>query len=82
MDNMFFLDYRILLIFFSAHIDKSKYLCFHKGNNHNNDDCIHLRDVIEGLVKKGRSTKYVTGEKRKGGIAQGKISHEDYLGKD
>lgn len=40
-------------------IDKSKYSRFHKVYDHNTDDCIQLKDVIEGLVNRGLLTRYV-----------------------
>lgn len=44
--------------------DMSKYCRFHKGHNHNTDDCIHLKDAIEGLINRGWLAKYVKGGKR------------------
>ncbi|XP_058725951.1 uncharacterized protein LOC131597261 [Vicia villosa] len=56
-------------------LDKSKYCRFHKGHGHNTEDCIHLKDAIEILIREvhlkqyakkqeaARETKPVTEEK-------------------
>lgn len=44
--------------------DKSKYYLFHKGHNHNTNDYIQLKDVIEALINKRRQSDYVKGDKR------------------
>lgn len=38
---------------------KSKYFLFYKGHDHNTNDCIQLKDNIEGFIKRGRMTEYV-----------------------
>lgn len=35
----------------SAQIEKSNYYLFHKSHILNTNDCIQLKDVIEGLIK-------------------------------
>lgn len=41
-----------------------KYCNLHKGHDLNTDDCIQLKDVIEGLIKRGRLDEYVKGCKK------------------
>lgn len=41
-----------------------KYFRFHKDHNHNIDDCIQLKDNIEGLIKRGYLFEYVKGNDR------------------
>lgn len=48
----------------SSETDKSKYCRFRKSYNHNTNDCIQLKDVIEGMVKKLRLEKYTRDTKR------------------
>ncbi|XP_058776185.1 uncharacterized protein LOC131650496 [Vicia villosa] len=38
--------------------DKSKYCKYHKSHGHLTEDCIHLKDAIETLIKEGRLSKY------------------------
>ncbi|XP_058754185.1 uncharacterized protein LOC131627358 [Vicia villosa] len=38
--------------------DKSKYCKYHKSHGHLTDECIHLKDAIETLIKEGRLSKY------------------------
>src|SRR4051812_7294053 len=38
--------------------DKSKYCKYHKSWGHLTDECIHLKDAIETLIKEGRLSKY------------------------
>ncbi|XP_058726232.1 uncharacterized protein LOC131597555 [Vicia villosa] len=38
--------------------DKSKYCKYHKSHGHLTDECIHLKDSIETLIKEGRLSKY------------------------
>ncbi|XP_058759897.1 uncharacterized protein LOC131633202 [Vicia villosa] len=38
--------------------DKSKYCKYHKSHGHLSDECIHLKDAIETLIKEGRLSKY------------------------
>ena len=45
----------------SSWTDKKKYYNFHKGHDHNTNDCIQLKDAIEGLIKRGRLYEYVKG---------------------
>lgn len=46
--------------------DKSKYCHFHKSHNHNTNDFIQVKNMIEGLFKKGRcpSTPSIISPKR------------------
>ncbi|XP_058745895.1 uncharacterized protein LOC131618745 [Vicia villosa] len=39
-------------------VDKSKFCRFHKGHEHNTEDCIHLKDAIEILIREGHLKKY------------------------
>src|SRR3954467_15316508 len=39
-------------------VDKSKFCRFHKGHGHNTEDCIHLKDAIEILIKEGHLKQY------------------------
>ncbi|XP_058776612.1 uncharacterized protein LOC131650929 [Vicia villosa] len=38
--------------------DKSKYCKYHKSHGHLTEECIHLKDAIETLIKEGRLSKY------------------------
>ncbi|XP_058760264.1 uncharacterized protein LOC131633581 [Vicia villosa] len=38
--------------------DKSKYCKYHKSHGHLTDECIHLKDTIETLIKEGHLSKY------------------------
>src|SRR3954469_11348628 len=38
--------------------DKSKYCKYHKSQGHLTDECIHLKDAIETLIKEGHLSKY------------------------
>jgi hypothetical protein len=40
-------------------IDKTKYCRFHKCHGHMTGDCIHLKDVIELLIQRGRLKQFV-----------------------
>ncbi|XP_058732618.1 uncharacterized protein LOC131604174 [Vicia villosa] len=39
-------------------MDKSKFCRFHKGHGHNTEDCIHLKDAIEILIREGHLKQY------------------------
>ncbi|XP_058722192.1 uncharacterized protein LOC131593949 [Vicia villosa] len=39
-------------------MDKSKFCRFHKGHGHNTEDCIHLKDAIEILIREGHQKQY------------------------
>ncbi|XP_058759870.1 uncharacterized protein LOC131633170 [Vicia villosa] len=39
-------------------VDKSKFCHFHKGHGHNTEDCIHLKDAIEILIREGHLKQY------------------------
>ncbi|XP_058741468.1 uncharacterized protein LOC131613634 [Vicia villosa] len=39
-------------------MDKSKFRRLHKGHGHNTEDCIHLKDAIEILIREGHLKKY------------------------
>ncbi|XP_058780878.1 uncharacterized protein LOC131654974 [Vicia villosa] len=39
-------------------VDKSKFYRFHKGHGHNTEDCIHLKDAIEILIREGHLKQY------------------------
>ncbi|XP_058741380.1 uncharacterized protein LOC131613752 [Vicia villosa] len=39
-------------------MDKSKFCRFHKGHGHNTEDCIHLKDAIDILIKEGHLKQY------------------------
>ncbi|XP_058763967.1 uncharacterized protein LOC131637394 [Vicia villosa] len=38
--------------------DKSKYCKYHKSHGHLTEECIHLKDAIETLIKEGHLSKY------------------------
>ncbi|XP_058724210.1 uncharacterized protein LOC131595762 [Vicia villosa] len=38
--------------------DKSKYCKYHKSHGHMTDECVHLKDAIETLIKEGHLAKY------------------------
>ncbi|XP_058730435.1 uncharacterized protein LOC131602338 [Vicia villosa] len=38
--------------------DKSKWCKYHKSYGHLTEDCVHLKDAIETLIKEGRLSKY------------------------
>ncbi|XP_058741460.1 uncharacterized protein LOC131613841 [Vicia villosa] len=38
--------------------DKSKYCKYHKSHGHLTEECIHLKDAIETLIKEGRLSRY------------------------
>jgi hypothetical protein len=40
-------------------VDKTKYYRFHKCYGHTTDDCIHLKDAIELLIRRGRLKQFV-----------------------
>lgn len=48
----------------SAHTSEWKYFYFHKSHDHNTKNCIHLKEVIEGLIKKGQLSQYTKDKKR------------------
>ncbi|XP_058756415.1 uncharacterized protein LOC131629649 [Vicia villosa] len=39
-------------------VDKSKFCHFHKGHGHNTEECIHLKDAIEILIREGHLKQY------------------------
>ncbi|XP_058752393.1 uncharacterized protein LOC131625557 [Vicia villosa] len=39
-------------------MDKSKFCRFHKGHGHNTEDCIHMKDAIEILIREGHLKQY------------------------
>ncbi|XP_058782841.1 uncharacterized protein LOC131657461 [Vicia villosa] len=39
-------------------MDNSKFFRFHKGHGHNTEDCIHLKDAIEILIREGHLKQY------------------------
>lgn len=41
----------------SSRIVKSKYFHFHKSCSHKTNECVHMKDVIEELIKKGSRTE-------------------------
>lgn len=43
---------------------KSKYICFYKSHCHKINKYTKMKDAIEGMVKKGRLTKYTRYGKR------------------
>lgn len=43
----------------SSRTEKSKFFHLHKSHDNNIDKRVHLKDIIEELIKKGRLTKYV-----------------------
>ncbi|XP_058726740.1 uncharacterized protein LOC131598126 [Vicia villosa] len=42
-------------------VDKSKFCRFHKGHGHNTEDCIHLKDAIEILIREGHFPDWAGG---------------------
>src|SRR3954468_9839273 len=42
--------------------DKSKYCKYHKSHGHLTDQCIHLKDAIETLIKEGHLVRYTKRE--------------------
>lgn len=40
----------------SSQTDKSKYCHFHKSHDHNTNDFIQLKDVIEGMTREAEKT--------------------------
>ena len=38
--------------------DNSKYYRLHKSHRHNTEDCIHLKDTIEILIRDGNLNQY------------------------
>jgi len=40
-------------------VDKTKYCRFHKCHGHVTNDCIHLKDVIELLIQRGRLKQFI-----------------------
>ncbi|XP_058734285.1 uncharacterized protein LOC131606015 [Vicia villosa] len=49
--------------------DKSKYCKYHKSHGHLTEECIHLKDAIETLIKEGRLSRYTK---------KGESSRRDY----
>ena len=41
-----------------SNTDKTKYCRFHKSHGHNTDDCIHLKDAIEILIRDGHLKQF------------------------
>jgi len=39
--------------------DKSKYCRFHQDHKHRTDECRHLKDQVETLIRQGKLQKYV-----------------------
>ncbi|GAU25009.1 hypothetical protein TSUD_154830 [Trifolium subterraneum] len=44
-------------------VDKNKFRHFHKSHGHMTEYCVHLKDVIEILIKKGYARQYVDGQR-------------------
>ncbi|XP_058765481.1 uncharacterized protein LOC131638974 [Vicia villosa] len=42
--------------------DKSKFCRYHKSHGHTTEDCIHLKDAIEGLIREGGFNKSPVGK--------------------
>ncbi|XP_058760032.1 uncharacterized protein LOC131633330 [Vicia villosa] len=61
--------------------DMSKYCKYHKSHGHLTDECIHLKDAIETLIKEGRLSKYTkkgeTSRREGQGNSDGDNSLED-----
>lgn len=39
--------------------DKRRFCHFHKSHGHNTDECLHLKDTLEELIKNGSLTRYI-----------------------
>ena len=39
--------------------DKNKYSRFHQDHEHHTDECRHLKDQVETLIRQGKLQKYV-----------------------
>lgn len=48
----------------SYRTDKTEYFRFHEGHDQNTDDCIELKDIIKGLIKRDRLLEYINIGKR------------------
>ncbi|XP_058723609.1 uncharacterized protein LOC131595302 [Vicia villosa] len=61
--------------------DKSKYCKYHKSHGHLTDECIHLKDAIDTLIKEGRLSKYTkkgeTSRREGQGTSDGDNSPDD-----
>ena len=45
-----------------SNTDKTKYCRFHKSHDHNTEDCIHLKDAIEILIRDGHLKQFTKGK--------------------
>lgn len=57
-------DENIFTVRESSQIDNSKYYHFNKSHEHNTNKCIHLKNAIKGLTKKGRLSEYTKDDKK------------------
>ncbi|XP_058741225.1 uncharacterized protein LOC131613585 [Vicia villosa] len=60
-------------------MDKSKFCRFHKGHGHNTEDCIHLKDAIEILIREGHLKQYA---KKQEATKEAKPITEEKLAED
>ncbi|XP_058784380.1 uncharacterized protein LOC131659170 [Vicia villosa] len=54
--------------------DKSKYYKYHKSHGHLTEECIHLKDAIETLIKEGRLQNTQRKENLPGGTTNGTLT--------
>lgn len=60
-DNTDFKGFRIRNLYVvkeSSKIDKTRFIQFNKSRGYNIEKCVHLKDVVEELINKGRLTRY------------------------
>ena len=46
--------------------DRSKYCDYHKDHSHDTEECIHLKEKIEELIRQGHLKNFVQGQEEKG----------------
>ena len=46
--------------------DRSKYYGYHKDHGHDTEECIHLKEKIEDLIRLGHLKNFFQGQNQKG----------------
>ncbi|XP_058732729.1 uncharacterized protein LOC131604300 [Vicia villosa] len=62
-----------------TNVDKSKFCRFHKGHGHNTEDCIHLKDAIEILIREEHLKQYA---KKQEAVREAKLVTEEKPAED